>query len=157
MAQAAVGSTACVERGMLETGHVDSAAARLLMRCMGARPEGQTRRGGGPDDGREGEREGGRAARSRLLSTGGVPKATPRGDAVCRVKPTAPQLTIFFFLHVWSAALGRYSLKNSLNQSEWPATMIVLSFRFAAQAAKSSMRCIPRKPRPLLPLLAVPS
>ena len=92
---------------MLEAGHADSAAARLLAGCMGARPEGQTRRGGGGEGGREGEREGGRAARGRLLSTGSVLRATPRGDAVCRVKPTAPQLTIFFFLQVWSAALGK--------------------------------------------------
>ena len=39
-------------------------------------------------------------------------------------------------------------MKNSLNQSECPATMIVLSFRLAAHAAKSSIRCSPRKPRP---------
>ena len=48
-------------------------------------------------------------------------------------------------------------MKNSLNQSECPATMIVLSFRLAAHAAKSSIRCSPRKPRPLLPLFAAPS
>ena len=103
MAQAAVGSTACVARSMRETGHADSVAARLLMRCMGARPEGQAQREGG----REGGQEGGQAARGRLPSPGGVPKVTPRGEAVCRVKPTAPQLTIFFFLHVWSAAFGK--------------------------------------------------
>ena len=38
--------------------------------------------------------------RWRKLSGDAFAKATPRGEAVCRVKPTAPQLTIFFFLHL---------------------------------------------------------
>ena len=38
--------------------------------------------------------------RWRKLSGDAFAKATPLGEAVCRVKPTAPQLTIFFFLHL---------------------------------------------------------